>query len=513
MGAEATTVGEHAAQPDDSADWDGDGDPANPLNWPSITKASNLSLLSTMAFITYSPSGLPMFVPGMLIDGSRPLASSMFAPAISRVMDDFHSTDEFMATFSVSVYLIGYGFGPLLFAPLSETYGRVIIYHVTNVLYVVFTVACAVAPSLDSLTGFRFLAGSAGSACLVLGAGSVADMYPRERRGSKMTAFVLGPLMGPVVGMYSLRSTSRVGINMLKTGPIAGAFISQDLKWRWIFWILTIAAGVVTVACLFFLRESYAPVLLARKAAKLRTHADSAPSVAADLKPGAALLNALLRPAKMFFLSTIVLVSVLYMSIIYGYLYLLFTTLTEVYEDTYGFSTGIAGLSFLGLGVGMVFGLGVFGATSDKRMRKKKEEVGEVEPEFHLQALIPAAVCIPVGLVWYGWSAEKKVHWIMPILGTAWVGFAMMGVFFAVQMYLIDCYPLYVASVTAANTVIRSLVGAFLPLAGKPLYTDLGLGWGNTVLAFIALAMVPLPFVFLRYGAWLRTHPRFQIKL
>lgn len=69
------------------------------------------------------------------------------------------------------------------------------------------------------------------------------------------------------------------------------------------------------------------------------------------------------------------------------------------------------------------------------------------------------------------------------------------------------------ASVTAANTVVRSLVGAFLPLAGRPLYSDLGLGWGNAVLAFIALVMVPLPFVFLKYGAWLRTHPRFQVKL
>ena len=81
----------------------------------------------------------------------------------------------------------------------------------------------------------------------------------------------------------------------------------------------------------------------------------------------------------------------------------------------------------------------------------------------------------------------------------------------AVQTYLVDCYPLYAASVTAANTVVRSLVGAFLPLAGRPLYSNLGLGWGNSVLAFIALAMVPLPFVFMRFGARLRTHPRFQV--
>lgn len=124
------------------------------------------------------------------------------------------------------------------------------------------------------------------------------------------------------------------------------------------------------------------------------------------------------------------------MAIIYGYLYLLFTTITQVYENVYGFSTGLAGLSYLGLGVGMVLGLAVFGSTSDKRLKKKKEKEGQVEPEFHLQALIPAALCIPVGLFWYGWSAEKKIHWIMPILGTTWVGFAMTGVFVSTSQ---DC--------------------------------------------------------------------------
>ncbi|KAL6247858.1 hypothetical protein RBB50_005206 [Rhinocladiella similis] len=474
MGGEVTPV-QHHAQLDIDVHWDGDEDPANPLNWSSLSKGLNLSLISAMSFIT-------------------PLASSMFAPSIAQVMKDFSTTSQFFATFSVSIYLIGYFFGPLLFAPLSETYGRLIIYHVSNILYVVFTVACAVAPSLDSLIGFRFLAGSAGSACLVLGAGSVADMYPREQRGSKMTAFVLGPMMGPVVG------------------PIAGGFISQDLDWRWIFWIISIAAGAVAAACLVCLRESYAPVILQKRAPKSGVYANS-PHMSDDLKAGEALINALVRPAKMFFLSPIVFVLVLYMAVIYGYLYLLFTTITQVYEDVYGFSTGVAGLSYLGLGVGMVLGLLVFGSTSDKRLKKRKEKAGQVEPEFHLQVLIPAALCLPVGLFWYGWSAEKKIHWIMPILGTTWVGFAMMGVFFAIQMYLIDCYPLYVASVTAANTVVRSLVGAFLPLAGRPLYSDLGLGWGNAVLAFIALVMVPLPFVFLKYGAWLRTHPRFQVKL
>lgn len=136
----------------------------------------------------------------------------MFAPGIPLVMEDFHSSSIFYATFAVSIYLVGYSFGPLLFAPLSELYGRLPIYLTTNVLFIIFTIACAVAPSLGSLIGFRFLAGSAGAAPLVLGGGSVADLYPREKRGSKMAIFSIGPLIGPVAGTVS---TLRCAFNRL----------------------------------------------------------------------------------------------------------------------------------------------------------------------------------------------------------------------------------------------------------------------------------------------------------
>lgn len=125
----------------------------------------------------------------------------MFAPGVPGVLEDFDSSSVILASFVVSVYLIGYAFGPLLCAPMSELYGRLPVYHITNALFIIFTIACAVAPSLDSLIGFRFLAGAAGSAPLVLGGGSVADLYSREERGSKMALFAMGPLLGPVAGL------------------------------------------------------------------------------------------------------------------------------------------------------------------------------------------------------------------------------------------------------------------------------------------------------------------------
>ena len=82
-----------------------------------------------------------------------------------------------------------------------------------------------------------------------------------------------------------------------------------------------------------------------------------------------------------------------------------------------------------------------------------------------------------------------------------------------IQLYLVDAFTIYAASALAANTVLRSLLGALLPLAGQKMYMTLGLGWGNSLLAFIALAMCTIPFIFYKYGERIRTSPRFQINL
>lgn len=124
----------------------------------------------------------------------------MFAPGVPQVMHDFSITNTELSSFVVSVYLLGYCFGPLLIAPVSEIWGRRIVYNVCNLLYVIFTVACALAPDLGSLIVFRFFAGCAGSSPLTLGAGSIADMFVQEKRGGAMAAWALGPLIGPVVG-------------------------------------------------------------------------------------------------------------------------------------------------------------------------------------------------------------------------------------------------------------------------------------------------------------------------
>lgn len=149
----------------------------------------------------------------------------MFAPGVAEVMKEFKSTNSELASFVVSVYLLGFSFGPLLIAPLSELYGRAPLYHICNILFIVFNVACAVANSLESLIVFRFLAGTAGSSPLTIGAGTLADMIAQEKRGAAMAAWAMGPLLGPVIG------------------PVAGGYLTEGLNWRWTFWIISIAVS------------------------------------------------------------------------------------------------------------------------------------------------------------------------------------------------------------------------------------------------------------------------------
>lgn len=231
------------------------------------------------------------------------------------------------------------------------------------------------------------------------------------------------------------------------------------------------------------------------------------------LTPGQVIKTAIARPTKLLTRSPIVVILSLYMSIVYCYMYLLFTTFTKVFESQYGFNSGEAGLAYLGLGVGFCVGQFTVAPFSDWYIKRQKVSRGSSLPEDRLPPLLLGASFVPVGLFWYGWSAEAHTHWIVPIVGTGFVGIGILYVFLSIQMYLIDTFTIYAASAIAANTVIRSLFGAIVPLAGPALYARLGLGWGNSLLGFIAIAFAPFTILLIKFGAKIRTNPKFQPRL
>ena len=132
----------------------------------------------------------------LMLTHSSPFGSSMFAPAVPEVMQEFNSTNVDLASFVVSVYILGYAFGPLVIAPMSELYGRLPVYHVNTGLFIVFNIACAKSTSLPMLIAFRFLAGIAGSCPLTVGSGTIADCFRQEERGKVMSVWTLPVLLG-----------------------------------------------------------------------------------------------------------------------------------------------------------------------------------------------------------------------------------------------------------------------------------------------------------------------------
>ncbi|KAI8711261.1 MFS domain-containing protein [Fusarium sp. LHS14.1] len=457
-----------------------DQDPENPLNWSASRKWSIIGILSFITFLT-------------------PLASAMMAPGVPVIMAEFSTSDEEVATFMVSVFVLGFAFGPLLMAPLSELYGRLPVYHVCNSLFVIFSIGCAVSQNIGMLIAFRFLSGFVGVATVTCGSGTIADMVPPEKRGAAMSIWSIGPLLGPVIG------------------PVCAGFLVEAKGWRWVFWIITIVSGAVILASFVVFRETYAPVILERKAAKLRKSTGVTKYRSAMQATGSSkeiFISAITRPMRMLLFSPIVTMVCLYIATLYGMLYLLFTTFTFVYHDMYGFSAVSAGLSFIAGGVGNLLGLMFVGYLSDKLIKDSQSAGKAVEPEqrLDLRLTVPTALALPIGLIIYGWTAEKQLHWIVPMIGTGIMGFGMIGIFMISQTYLVDAFTRHAASVTAANAVLRSLLGALLPLCGLKLYDGLGLGWGNTLLGLISLALAPVPWLLNRFGGRIRENPKFRQK-
>ncbi|PYH88249.1 MFS general substrate transporter [Aspergillus ellipticus CBS 707.79] len=457
----------------DIVGWESDEDPSNPRNYAIARKWFLIMLISLITFVS-------------------PFASSSFAPGVSYAEEDFHVTSTILGTLSVTAYLLGYVAGPLFFSPMSEMFGRRIILSGANTLFVAFQIGCALAPNISDLIGFRLLTGIGGSACLTTGGGVIADLFVAEQRGIAMAVYTTGVLTGPVLG------------------PLLGGFIAQGAGWRWVFWVLVIAGGTFSGLVMIFNSETNPVVLMRWKTERLRKELNR-PKLSSCYDDGPtathhiSLRQKLTMPFYLLVRSPIIALVALYLATLYGCLYLLFTTVSTVFKDTYHWSTGISGLAYLGLGVGTVIGQATFALTGNRSIEQQKRRNNNTfEPEMRLLVTIFFAMFVPVSFFWYGWSAQEKAHWIVPIIGLSPFGIGMVGIYNTLQTYVIDCYPRYAASAMAALVVTRSLMGALLPLAGPRMYAALGYGWGNSLVGFIALAMVPVPISFYRFGGRLR---------
>lgn len=332
--------------------------------------------------------------------------------------------------------------------------------------------------------------------------GALADFWGPVERGLALGLFTGAVFIGPVAG------------------PIAGGFIvmNQNLGWRWTAYMTFILAMPLWLIALILCSESYAPVILQQKASRLRfetknwaLHA-TADEQRVDLRNIAQ--RYLFRPAAMMAREPILLLVTLYMSFIYGVVYLFLEAYPIAFQEQRHWNLGVGALPFLGITLGVLTGVSIIVYTSQTRFKRKMiANGGKPIPEERLLPMILGAILLPIGLFWFAWTSSPSVHWAAQVLAGIPIGVAVELVLLQGMSYIIDVYLMYANSALAGNMFIRSLFGGGFPMFAAGMYHNLGVDWATSLLGFIAVAFLPCPLLFFIYGEKIRGWSKYSPKM
>ncbi|KAK1087345.1 hypothetical protein LTR48_002675 [Friedmanniomyces endolithicus] len=425
--------------------WDGPADPGNPINW---SRRKKWATTFALGFVTFCVT----------------FASSVFSPGTLATAREFNVSDEVMVL-GTALFVLGFAFGPIIWGPASELYGRKMPLFVGFVIFGIFQVPVAVAQNVETIFVCRFLSGFFGCAPLTVVGGALADFWAPVDRGVAVSIFsgatFLGPTMGPLVGGFLVESAG--------------------FGWRWTAWITLMASVLFGTIGWLVIDESFGPVLLQHRAKKLRyatrNWAIHAPADEIELNMSAFVTKYCTKPLMMLVWEPILLLITIYISFIYGILYLFFETYPISFIEQRGWTLGQGGLPFIAvMGGVMMGGLVNFVFIRTRYMRIMK-------------------------------------HPIPQIISGAPVGMGIVLIFLQGINYIIDVYMMHSNSAIAGNTVIRSFVGAAFPMFAKYMYKSLGVQWATSVLGFVAVGLIPVPILFFVYGARIRKLSKFTPKL
>ncbi|KAI9147791.1 Major facilitator superfamily multidrug transporter mdrA [Paramyrothecium foliicola] len=401
----------------------------------------------------------------------------------------------------ISVFLVGYVLGPLLFGPLSEWSGRRFPILLAFAGYTMSLIGCALVNDWAGMLAFRLLGGVFGGAPLSIIGGLLADIYrdpgPRGRAMSFfMASIILAPLLSPILSGYI-----------------------SEISWRWTFWVALMIAGISWIP-LMFLPETYGPVILSRRAARMRkvalaeghANTDIFAPIDVENRDWRHLVTVILaRPLRMFATEMIVLAVCLYLSLAFAIFYMSFQLYPIIFRGVYGMGLGVSGLMFLPIGAGTIMAL-VMALHYDRYLEKSKR-AGKAWTQREESRRLPLA-CLAgplyvIALLWLGWSSRSNVPWVVPFLAGIPLGMGTLFVFIGLLNYLGDAYSIYAASAMAAASCCRSIFGAVLPLAAAPMYKAWGIGWASSFLALLSFIMSAVPFAFIYYGDTIRERSAF----
>ncbi|CAG8922792.1 unnamed protein product [Penicillium salamii] len=479
----------------------GANDPENAVNW--TTKRKFFVLASGVMQVMNSTIG-----------------SSICSNAIPEIAKEFDITNETILVLPISIFLIGYILGPLLWGPSSEYFGRKPPLLIAYILFMIFTLACAVADSFASLLVFRLFNGMVASAPIATVGGLFADVHDDPTlRGRLMAYYMACTTFGPIIG------------------PWVSGFVAV-VSWRWCFWIGLILAGA-SLPLVIFMPETYAPVILKRRAQKLRKDTGNS-SIVSPLEVQSRNLREMIivtisRPFRMMLHESIVSLTSLYLALAYAIFYLYFEAYPIIFQgsshDTvlflaklwrittnlidcagiYKMSPGISGLMFLPIGIGAVLACFVFIWYDGYLARAKARNANWafIEEYRRLPLACIGGPLYVISLFWVGWTASPNIHWVVPFLSGIPFGMGYLLIFMAMLNYMTDAYETLSASAQSAASCTRSIFGAVLPLAAKSMFNKLGVPWACSLIAFLSLIVSIIPFGFIRWGDRIRNNSKF----
>ncbi|KAI5798448.1 major facilitator superfamily domain-containing protein, partial [Pyronema domesticum] len=457
-------------------DFTGPKDPIHGQNWPLRKKITTSAVLGFATFVCA-------------------WGSSIYSSATFAVSREWGVSTE-VSLLGMSTYVLGFAFGPLIWAPFSELRGRRLPLLLGMFGFSIFQIAVATAKDIQTVILSRFFGGIFASCPLAVVGAVFADIFGQETRGTAIAVFSMMVFSGPLFG------------------PIAGGFIvSSHLGWRWTEYITAIMGFLALFLCLIFLEETYPPVILVQKAAHLRRitknwgiHAKQE-EISIDFM--ALVKKNFSRPIKLLFTEPIILLISIYTAFVYAILYLFLVSYPIVFASVRGWSPGVSALPYIGMVTGIFLG-GCLVIGFQPWTNRRAAVAGHVVPEDRLVPCIIGSVFFPIGLFWFSWSgANADIHWIVPTLAGVPFGLGLITIFLQCLNYLIDAYLMFSASAIAANTFLRSVLAAGFPLFGRFLFEPkprgkLGIGWAGSLLGFLALLMVPIPVFFFLKGEGIR---------
>ncbi|KAK9329453.1 major facilitator superfamily domain-containing protein [Lipomyces starkeyi] len=451
--------------------FEGDDDLYCPLNW-TFKKKSFATMM--YACCTFGPQ----------------FSSSVYGPVVDDVAALYNVSNE-VATLGVSLFLLGVGFGPMLFAPISEVYGRKIGVIVPFFISGLFAIGVATANNLQTVLIMRFFQGLFGGAPVSNSGGVLGDIWRPEARGVALVcyAFVVagGPTMAPVIG--------------------AAFSVSSNNGWRWTSYLCAIYTFTIAIISAIFIPESYHPVLLSKKAKKLRTSTQNWAWHSRldewDLTVNEIVTKHLTRPFAML-MTPIVAAMCTYAAFAFGILYLGVVAIPVEFRVVRQWKEVPSCLPTLSMFVGIVLG-GCMNIYAGRRYaRILRANHGKPVPEERLIATFVGCFLLPIGLFIFGWTSHPKLPWIYSVIGTTVMTTGFFTIFQGCLNYPVDTFLRFSASAIAATTFTRSCFAAAFPLFGNIMFSNLGVKWGASLIGFVAIAMIPIPFVFYRFGPEIR---------